>query len=544
MQIKVRVKHLRELAKREHVGSVIEGLIRYESDEHKVGVPFDALSTREMDVLIEIAKKGGDIDLQRKLTSFLKLQDNAAGVPIGKLPLLAQAIKNIMQPLPHKWLFRDMGDGHLVPFFVKEVTYSERCRDAPARCCVKLAHIEQGRLHHPTPLFSQEALEQKPTAVALLNQKGYFLEKPPLVAAYEADIAQYKEWCVQTGRQFLARGFGNAEVSSWRTSRTAMEREGRPVKVIMDDLEQREGHADSSCVDSSFWNAEKPGRSAEEEEDTSVVVAPIHPVVTVFDLEKHWFVDLHIANLEPYQYNTALAEKLVLPKDKKDLVDMLVQGAGMLMEDIVQGKTGGVIILATGLPGTGKTLTAEVYSEVVAQPLYVVQCSQLGTSEDELEKRLTEVLSRAARWKAVLLIDEADVYIHERGKDVAQNAIVGVFLRVLEYYRGVLFLTSNRATIIDDAILSRATAHLRYEQPTRAELAQIWEVLARQFQIKLPGTVVSALVERFPTATGRNVKNLLKLSNMLATRRGCTVSKDLVIHAAQFLDIEQVGEQS
>jgi predicted membrane protein len=48
-----------------------------------------------------------------------------------------------------------------------------------------------------------------------------------------------------------------------------------------------------------------------------------------------------------------------------------------------------------------KTQTGEVYSEVVKRPLYAVQCSQLGTDEEELEKELREVLDRAARWKAI-----------------------------------------------------------------------------------------------------------------------------------------------
>src|SRR6185295_19284784 len=104
---------------------------------------------------------------------------------------------------------------------------------------------------------------------------------------------------------------------------------------------------------------------------------------------------------------------------------------------IVAGKTGGTIVFCTGEPGTGKTLTGEVFSEVIKRPLYVVQCSQLGTDEEELEKQLKKVLRRAQRWGAILLIDEADVYVRERGDDIQQNAIVGVFLRVLEYYRGI-----------------------------------------------------------------------------------------------------------
>ena len=35
-----------------------------------------------------------------------------------------------------------------------------------------------------------------------------------------------------------------------------------------------------------------------------------------------------------------------------------------------------------------------------------------------------------------MLIDEADVYIKRREDDMTMNAVVGVFLRVLEYFNG------------------------------------------------------------------------------------------------------------
>ena len=45
----------------------------------------------------------------------------------------------------------------------------------------------------------------------------------------------------------------------------------------------------------------------------------------------------------------------------------------------------------------------------------------------------------------VVLLDEADVFLEERDmKDLKRNALVSVFLRALEYYDGILMLTSNR----------------------------------------------------------------------------------------------------
>ena len=55
----------------------------------------------------------------------------------------------------------------------------------------------------------------------------------------------------------------------------------------------------------------------------------------------------------------------------------------------------GVIVIATGDPGTGKTLTAEVFSETIKRPLYVIQCAQLGTTAHDIEDKLQTILKRA-----------------------------------------------------------------------------------------------------------------------------------------------------
>jgi hypothetical protein len=223
---------------------------------------------------------------------------------------------------------------------------------------------------------------------------------------------------------------------------------------------------------------------------------------------------------------------------------------GFSIEPIGQGEYFGFTLDGDGrfLLGdftvTHNTLTAEVASEQMQKPLYVVQCSQLGTNEQAVEQKLQTVLDRASRWGAILLIDEADVYVHERGDDIQQNAIVGVFLRVLEHYRGVLFLTSNRDTIIDDAIMSRATAWIRYELPDAYALARIWSVLADQFKLKLDEPVRRELVKEFPRLSGRNVKNLLKLGSKLAKHKNQALTLDVFKRAARFLALADGGEGS
>lgn len=65
-------------------------------------------------------------------------------------------------------------------------------------------------------------------------------------------------------------------------------------------------------------------------------------------------------------------------------------------------------------------------------------------------------LKLATLWKAVLLLDEADVYLESRERgDLTRNSLVSIFLRALEYFQGLLFLTTNRVGTFGDALISR-----------------------------------------------------------------------------------------
>ena len=91
--------------------------------------------------------------------------------------------------------------------------------------------------------------------------------------------------------------------------------------------------------------------------------------------------------------------------------------------------------MADGPPGTGKTLTAEGISELLKCPLYSVSAGELGTDPRFLEAELAKILDICHTWGAILLLDEADVFLERRSlQDIHRNALVGVFLRQLEYF--------------------------------------------------------------------------------------------------------------
>ncbi|KAF4462262.1 ATPase AAA-type core [Fusarium albosuccineum] len=132
-------------------------------------------------------------------------------------------------------------------------------------------------------------------------------------------------------------------------------------------------------------------------------------------------------------------------------------------QDVIYGKGRGLVILLHGVPGVGKTATAEAVALEYGKPLFAITCGDLGLTPKEVEESLTEIFRLAHLWQCVLLFDEADVFLAQRSRyDLTRNALVSVFLRILEYYNGILFLTTNRVGTLDEAFKSRVHMSLYY----------------------------------------------------------------------------------
>jgi SpoVK/Ycf46/Vps4 family AAA+-type ATPase len=134
-------------------------------------------------------------------------------------------------------------------------------------------------------------------------------------------------------------------------------------------------------------------------------------------------------------------------------------------------------------PGTGKTFTAESVAEWAEKPLYRVTCGDIGTKPEDVEKYLESVLHLSKIWGCVVLLDEADVFLEERAlNDLERNALVSVFLRVLEYYEGILILTSNRVGTFDEAFKSRIQLSLHYKKLDKGQRQNIWKNFIRRLK--------------------------------------------------------------
>lgn len=133
------------------------------------------------------------------------------------------------------------------------------------------------------------------------------------------------------------------------------------------------------------------------------------PTVPGFSFTAKKWGEIIVEHVTDVVFDDKAFERLVLAKEKKTLIKSLVENnTRATFSDVITGKGGGCIFLLHGKPGVGKTLTAEAIAELLHRPLYSVSVGELGTSTDQLEARLKEILEVASSWDAVILIDEAD----------------------------------------------------------------------------------------------------------------------------------------
>ncbi|KAK0517014.1 hypothetical protein JMJ35_000169 [Cladonia borealis] len=249
--------------------------------------------------------------------------------------------------------------------------------------------------------------------------------------------------------------------------------------------------------------------------------------------EKKW-INIFVDNIRPVTWNKTAYDRLVLPPQTKELVKALVtvrtsqrgvkQGLGLAgkREDIIAGKGNGLIMLLHGGPGTGKSLTA---AEMAEMPLYRVTCGDIGTSADMVEKYLNNLLTLGKEWNCVLLLDEADVFLEERSmSDLKRNSLVSVFLRVLEYYDGILMLTSNRVGTFDEAFKSRIQVALYYKALTRSSRKKIWQNFLEMLEEDEEDVDLDELRNRLDELAGHEL-NGRQIRNTLTTARQLAIYK-------------------
>ncbi|KAK8133507.1 Vacuolar protein sorting-associated protein 4B [Apiospora sp. TS-2023a] len=205
------------------------------------------------------------------------------------------------------------------------------------------------------------------------------------------------------------------------------------------------------------------------------------PTTVAYHLKEKVWVTVSIDGLSPTSWNDHAFDQLVLPESTKDIVRTFVEThktTQALGCDFVAGKGKGLVILLSGPTGTGKTLTVESVSDKVKKPLYHLQAGKLGSKPSQVSSSLQKAYRMCEEWDGVLLLDEADALIRDRDRDThASEDLCCVLLATLEYYSGIIFMTTNLVEGVDPAIISRLDIHLEYPCLDFATRLQLWRNL-------------------------------------------------------------------
>ncbi|KAI0550012.1 P-loop containing nucleoside triphosphate hydrolase protein [Xylaria curta] len=225
-------------------------------------------------------------------------------------------------------------------------------------------------------------------------------------------------------------------------------------------------------------------------------------------------------DVDDVQYQTDALDQLILKADDKKKLEAAlhtyqIDESVKNGDSIDRGNQGGLSILLHGNPGTGKTFTAECLAARHGIPLYKITCADLSTDLDALKKRLQETCLRAANWKALLLLDEADMFVQTRD------------MQDLHESEALLFITSGRVDRLDQALESRITMPIHLPDLSFEVQQSIWKDLI--WRLENPSPDQKKVWERFikfdleaaeggvyTTMNGRQIKTCITAALTLA----------------------------
>jgi len=236
----------------------------------------------------------------------------------------------------------------------------------------------------------------------------------------------------------------------------------------------------------------------------------------------------------------AVMDDLVLSPECKRLVHDVISAARQRQRVLSAWGFGdhcaagrGMTALFSGVPGSGKSLAAEVIAHELG---YGMQCvpltSLLSSYVGETEKRIASLFADIRDDGTVLLIDEADALFGARLARADHHAHyinqqVNVLLGALERHEGLVILTTNRAEDFDHAFMRRIRFHIEFPEPDAKERSLIWRRLIPEKAPVANDVDFDGLGCRFKL-TGGHIRNAILRAAFAAAADGGVLTQELL----------------
>ncbi|KAG6357689.1 hypothetical protein INS49_013568 [Diaporthe citri] len=245
----------------------------------------------------------------------------------------------------------------------------------------------------------------------------------------------------------------------------------------------------------------------------------LNPILYGFSFDDKTWGAFAESSIYDVVWNESAIDMLVLPPEKKEFIQVVVKAHGSgehaaRFDDFIRNKGKGLLGLLAGPPGVGKTMTAEAVAEIAHRPLYMISSGELGDTSASIQSGLSKLMKLSEMWDVVVLLDEADVFLSERNNvDLSRNAITSIFLRHLEYFQGIMMLTTNRVKSLDQAFQSRIHFCLDYPDLTFDARRMIWsnfiQKASQDIEVTLQDEDMNKLAQQ--ALNGRQIKNVVGL---------------------------------
>lgn len=193
-----------------------------------------------------------------------------------------------------------------------------------------------------------------------------------------------------------------------------------------------------------------------------------------------------------------------------------------------------------GLPGTGKTISAEALAAKLQKNLVEVNYAEIESKYvGETGKNISLAFQKAAEQDAVLFFDEADSILGRRMTDVRQaadqavNVSRAVMLKELDKFSGIVVFATNLAKNFDGAFVRRILLHVEVAPPDMEGRVKLWQ---KMISSKVPGQDKldwQILAESSEGFTGGDIKNAVIISLSEAADRP---AEKQILHQQDVLD--------
>ncbi len=207
----------------------------------------------------------------------------------------------------------------------------------------------------------------------------------------------------------------------------------------------------------------------------------------------------------------------------------------------------GYRVLLCGPSGTGKTLTATLLGRYARRPVYRIDLSTVMSKYiGETEKNLSRLFDKASQEQWVLFFDEADALFGKRTEvrdahDRYANLEVSYLLQRVEVFDGLVILSSNLESNMDEAFVRRFDAVVRFPFPSEPERTELWRRNLPKDAHSEEGVDLPAEFGKFELAGG-GIRNVVQQASLDAFARGLeTIRYEDALKGIR-REIERVGK--